>query len=172
MESDEFYDSLEEEELEDDYVKNVQTKKEGPYTDSLEDELDDIIPFYDGNLSLSKINSSGQSSKCEFLASSSKLKIQTTKKEKTYLNLFYERNGEKCSRSNSSRVFQNYGDSRTDRYIPSPKSITTYGDTQIIDDDVDSMYLKSNISESEISCNWNLGKEDNNMVGKLVNLIE
>uniref|UniRef100_A0A6P7F2I3 Uncharacterized protein LOC114325899 isoform X1 n=1 Tax=Diabrotica virgifera virgifera TaxID=50390 RepID=A0A6P7F2I3_DIAVI len=168
---DEYYDSLDEEEMdsEKDYSlpeNEISSPEENEvvYADSLEDEPNTFIPFYEGNLSLNQININEHHPKSNSTLAvknnKSKININPANSKKSYLTMFYERNGQ---------TWKNLANVEND----ASKSFTSCEDPDINNyNDVDSMYIKSISSECSSRSSWSCGNGDNNTVEKLVKRIE
>uniref|UniRef100_A0A6P7F8R3 Uncharacterized protein LOC114325899 isoform X2 n=1 Tax=Diabrotica virgifera virgifera TaxID=50390 RepID=A0A6P7F8R3_DIAVI len=147
---DEYYDSLDEEEMdsEKDYSlpeNEISSPEENEvvYADSLEDEPNTFIPFYEAVKN-----------------NKSKININPANSKKSYLTMFYERNGQ---------TWKNLANVEND----ASKSFTSCEDPDINNyNDVDSMYIKSISSECSSRSSWSCGNGDNNTVEKLVKRIE
>ncbi|XP_072389725.1 uncharacterized protein [Diabrotica undecimpunctata] len=158
---DEYYDSLDEEEIDSEKEYSLPENKISPeenevvYADSLEDEPNNVIPFYEGNLCLNQINLTEHRTKSNSTLAvknnKSKININPTNSKKSYLTMFYKRNGQ---------TWKNLGNVENE----ASKSFTSCEDPDINFNDTDSMYIKSNSSACSLSSSL---KNDNLLVPEL-----
>ncbi|CAG9837512.1 unnamed protein product [Diabrotica balteata] len=158
---DEYYDSLDEEEIDSEKEYSLPENEISPeeneviYADSLEDEPNNVIPFYEGNLCLNQINLTEHHPKSNSTLAvknnKSKININPANSKKSYLTMFYERNGQ---------TWKNLANVEND----ASKSFTSCEDPDINYNDIDSMYIKSNSSACSSSRSL---KNDNLLVPEL-----